>query len=286
MGALFGLLPFVVFFGLIVFGVIVSSIVHRLGSWNRIYEKTAKRYAGKVFPGYFLSRPSMSFDYGQSHCRVSNRKTLQFGEGRQTELTLQWPNRHWPDRKFKLDVTSNLGPEIKRRWQIKRAANSPVTLDDPPFDSKLKITSNNVETAERILTPAVQWQIELLRKHLGNQQLNININRGKLCIAKPTFIKDENMFDDFVRFSLSVYDQMMLTECEGIAFVAESSMQVIEDATCPICSESIEHQIVMCVRCKTPHCLDCWEYNGQCATFACNEVRCVTPDKLPEAPAM
>ena len=49
----------------------------------------------------------------------------------------------------------------------------------------------------------------------------------------------------------------------------------MEDFRCPICSNEVMQDMVVCKRCKTPHCAECWEYNGKCATFACMEERCI-----------
>jgi len=40
-------------------------------------------------------------------------------------------------------------------------------------------------------------------------------------------------------------------------------------ANCPVCGEVIFFNRIECARCDTPHHLDCWEYAGQCATYAC-----------------
>jgi hypothetical protein len=277
MNAVLVLIPILIFFALVTFAALVSAFVRRLGSWNRTYTMVAKRYGGQAYPGYLLSRPSIAFDYGQTSCRVATRKSFRFGEGKMTELVIQWPDKNWPDRKLKLEISSSpIQPAGK--WGLTRATQ-PVEIEGAAFKSKLYISSNRPEVAKRLLTPTVQWQIEQLRRHLGNQQLSISINRGRLLIAKPTFIKDQHLFDDFVRFGLELYDQMVLTECKGIAFVTRDEPTVIDNVTCPICSEPIEQQIVVCVRCKTPHCLDCWQYNGQCATFACNETRYMHADQ-------
>ena len=70
----------------------------------------------------------------------------------------------------------------------------------------------------------------------------------------------------------------MLGKVSGIEFVREDEAAVVNDVKCPICSEEITHDMVVCTRCKTPHCHDCWQYNGQCATFACSETRYVRAD--------
>jgi hypothetical protein len=38
---------------------------------------------------------------------------------------------------------------------------------------------------------------------------------------------------------------------------------------CLICVSTLESDIVLCIRCRTPHHKGCWDYTGECATFAC-----------------
>jgi hypothetical protein len=38
---------------------------------------------------------------------------------------------------------------------------------------------------------------------------------------------------------------------------------------CLICVSALESEIVLCIRCRTPHHQGCWEYAGECALFAC-----------------
>jgi hypothetical protein len=38
---------------------------------------------------------------------------------------------------------------------------------------------------------------------------------------------------------------------------------------CLICVSALESEVVLCIRCRTPHHQGCWEYAGECATFAC-----------------
>ena len=80
---------------------------------------------------------------------------------------------------------------------------------------------------------------------------------------------------DFTQCALELFDQMMLHKAEGVEFLHQNQAAVIEDFRCPICSDDVMHEMVVCRRCKTPHCAECWEYNGKCATFACMEERCI-----------
>lgn len=254
-----------------VFGGLFFSILRSLGNWNRVYQRLGKRYAAKqskggVFYGYLLTNPSLAFDYGRTYCHVKNRKSLKFKEGRQTELLMVWP-----DRRFKLEISTS--PTRSRSWGT--GGWKSVELNDPLFEDNFFVSTNQPETAENLLSSGVRWQLEQLRRHTGNLQLVVSINRGTLSISKPGYIKDYQLLDDYIRYSLELFDQMMLGSVEGIEFVRENEATVVSDVKCPICSEEIIHDMVVCTRCKTPHCLDCWQYNGQCATFACSETRFV-----------
>jgi len=64
-----------------------------------------------------------------------------------------------------------------------------------------------------------------------------------------------------------------MQKTRGLNFINEDEVTLLESMKCPICSEEIETETVCCLRCQTPHCRDCWSYNGECATYACNETR-------------
>lgn len=177
----------------------------------------------------------------------------------------------WPDKKIKLEISTT--PTRGRSWGP--GALKQVEIDNPQFQSHFYIASNQPVMAQKILSSSVQWQLEQLRQHTGNRQVQVSLQRGSLVISKPGYLKDYQRLDDFLRIGLELFDQMMLTYAVGIEFLHEGEASLVTDAKCPICSEQIKQEMVVCQRCKTPHCLDCWQYNGQCATFACSETRYV-----------
>ena len=244
-------------------------------SWSQVYRQLSKRYgggssgfkknAGKFAIGIGLKKPFLYFNYGRTFCRLRNRKSSQFSTSRSTEMLMDWR-----DRKLKLIVSTEsqrsspfIGTDSLRQ----------VFIDQPQFQSDFYVSSNRPEVAKGMLNHGVQWQIEQLRRHLGKPELLIKIAQGKLLVAKPGYIKDKQDLEDFVRFSLDLFDQLMLIGAEGLEFVNDTEASIVSDVKCPICSEEILQDMVVCTRCKTPHCRDCWQYNGQCATFACSEKR-------------
>ncbi len=258
---------------------IITGLMRRLSNWNRTYEKLGERYLGKkpskkggIVYAFLMNKPSLRFDYGRTFCSVRNRKSVRFSSRRQTEISMLWPNR-----KFKLEVSTSKVlspskiPTPSRVWTKK--SMKPIELDDDSFAGNMHVVSNNPDMANQILSRNVQWQIEQLKRLGAGQEISVELNRGSLVISKPGYIKAYQPLEDFVRLSLELFDQMMLVNAEGLEFVNEDMATVVDDVKCPICSEEIKFDLVVCTRCKTPHCRDCWQYNGQCATFACSEKR-------------
>lgn len=257
-------------------GVVVVTL-SRLNHWNRTYDRLGKRYAGKkgnkggAISGFLVTKPSLKFNYGRTFCSLRNRKAFGFSTGRATEISMIWPNR-----KLKLEIST--APQKNRSWGP--GAMKEVVVDDSAFQSDYYVSASEPRQAERLLTANVRWQVEQLRRLMGNAELNISIKAGHLVVGKPGYIKDYVLLEDFVRLSLELFDRLMLVDAEGIEFVNTDQASVVDDVKCPICSEEIMHNMVVCGRCKTPHCRDCWQYNGQCATFACCETRCLQVDSV------
>ena len=105
----------------------------------------------------------------------------------------------------------------------------------------------------------------------------VSIRRGRIIVSSAGLFRKPERLDDFIRLSLELFDQLQLSQTEGIEFVNHLEAAVIQEMVCPVCSSEIADDLVVCIRCKTPHCKDCWQYNGQCATFSCGETRFAIP---------
>jgi hypothetical protein len=58
-----------------------------------------------------------------------------------------------------------------------------------------------------------------------------------------------------------------LGPAEGVEIV-EAKTEV-EETECQICGTALTGDVVACVRCKTLHHKDCWDFNGVCSTYGC-----------------
>ncbi len=259
----------------IFFGGNILAALRGLGVWNQAYNRLSVRYGGKkkaggVMYGYALTNPSLIIDYGRTNCVLRNGHSNRFTGRRQTELVM-----NWPERKFRMEISSGLSETA--HWAARGLRS--VTLTDAdanqPFFKTFHIETNFPQFAIKLVTAAVQWQLEKILKLTEHREMLVSISGGQLSIAIPGYIKDFQRLDDFLQSGLNLFDQMMLVNVDGIEFLHVNEASVVADVKCPICSETITQNMVMCNRCKTPHCADCWQYNGQCATFACRETRYV-----------
>lgn len=254
--------------------IFARSVAVRLGVWTKSFQLLAKRYGTKV--RYTNARPWIKFQYGNSNCLLKN-VCSSIGGDRKTLLKIRWP-----DRKLKLFVSTFGVPKgfltSRRLKQIEIESVDFVQGNDQSFH----VSTNQPEVARELLAPSAQWKIQQLIQNAGKSGVEIYLNRGYLHIFKPGYIKGTMALDDFVRFGLELFDQFKMVVNDDIEFLPEDEVVVLSDVICPICSENLHHEIVTCVRCRTPHCADCWEYNGQCATFACNETRNLRSQSLTE----
>ncbi len=237
----------------------------KIGLWNQLIRQVAERYGGSARPGGLFSNPSLHMPYGQHYCHLKFRKR-NWGQTkkRSTEFTT-----NWPDRSLGLSIIS-VDPSLQLIHPRKLVQ---IQVRDTPFDKFFEIYGFPIEKTHKLLNPQVRWQFEELAKLNGDGKLYVTISSGFLTITKPGYIRDQINLIEFLRLSLALLDQFSLTCVDGIEFEESSSAKLLEQVICPICNEEIIEQMVVCLRCKTPHCRDCWEYNGQCAMFACGEQR-------------
>lgn len=151
-----------------------------------------------------------------------------------------------------------------------------VRMGDAEFERQYRITSEDSEAARALLTGGVRNVITLLGRVKGGP-IDIRFGSGQLIVQKVAVLDQAPELTAFVRHSLELLDQVMLSRSEGIEFVEQLGFQAIEDAKCPVCLDTIADDLVFCGRCKTAHHRECWIYSGKCSTYACGETQFVVP---------
>lgn len=245
------------FFAFLCMALLVGRWSLGIGRRKRYYKTLAQRYGGNVVSR--LMSPRLWFRYGATMGYLKCTRHRQFKE--QTVLMLTWP-----DKRMRFEIIS---PD--RVFKNRRSEQ--VNARDLGFEREFLIQTNGPDELRRLLSHGVRWKIEQLAMQLFVESVSVRLINGKLKIAKPGVIRQFQQLDDLVRLCLELHDQLLLTKSEGIDFIDDTEAKILGDVKCPICSEDVMDEMVICLRCKTPHCKDCWQYNGHCATFACNETR-------------
>ncbi|MGI9519502.1 MAG: hypothetical protein ACR2NP_20795 [Pirellulaceae bacterium] len=247
--------------------IIILNLVQGRSQWTQAFEKLAERYGGWYHSAKLTRPPVATFKYKDAECRIRCRRIGRNRSTKTTEMRIAWPQVK--------PLTMEIVP-VSHSPQLRGLRSSePMTTEDAAFDEifHVFVGKRKPQNARRLLSSGVRWQVQQLGAHLGSVPIRITIDRGWLTIRKYVYIKSAEDLDDFARFCLELFDQFTLTLSEGIEFREDVVMTAVEQLQCPICSSDIEGQMVVCVRCKTPHCLDCWQYNTKCGMYACDEGR-------------
>ena len=208
-------------------------------------------------------RPALVFDYGRTMARLFHRGSPWRNVNKQTILETDFPLR-----------PSGQRISIESRDHSRDESSSHVKTGDEEFDRVFCVLASDPALANQLLTDAVKWKMMEL-KDLQESQIKFELANGKLQTSTQQWFRTGQSLLDFVQGSLDLFDQLMLHKADGLEFTEANQAAVMEDFRCPICSDDVMQEMVVCKRCKTPHCAECWEYNGKCATFACMEERFV-----------
>lgn len=264
--------------GFVIFGfiyVVVSVINFLAGGSNSGHKRSQSRNAvlapirqrfgaenmrATQLGEFNVFRPKLSFDYGRTMARLLHRGSPWHGGHKQTILETDFALR----------------PSGQRISVVTRVSNdqyaSYIKTGDKDFDAAFHVLAMDPALANQLLTDAVKWKmLEIKSLHRG--KVKFEIVNGKLRTSTDDWFKTGQSLLDFVQGGLELFDQLMLHKADGLEFTESNQAAVMEDFRCPICSDDVMHEMVVCKRCKTPHCAECWEYNGKCATFACMEKR-------------
>jgi len=245
--------------------VIVGRIwVRTMRRHSRAFLAMAQRHRGSIVRGGIFRDPRLKFAFGTTRCQLRLTGNRRRWGGRSTVIEIEWP-----DRRLELVVVSR-DHALGASWTAELASLAPI---DPTFDAGFLVASNQPDDARDILIPAVRWQIELLANLPKRKGIAIRLANGRWSIAKPGIIEEQLRMEELIRLAIEFVSHVRLAGSQDVSFVGTDVASTVESIKCPVCANDITAAMVVCVRCKTPHCLDCWEYNGRCGMFACGETR-------------
>lgn len=260
-------LIFAAFIGLMV--VLAARAQSRADVWNQAFAAASRRFTGEFSHGGWFSAPQLRFRYGSTYARLGMFSANGKSGPRCLELVVQFPDAR---------VRCEILPKPPAIPLIQEAADLlPLEFDWEDFRHQWRVMADDGDDARSLLSTGVRWQVDQLWQSPERSDVAISIRPGWLLIRKKWSSTRPADIEQFVENSLALYDQAALTRSQGIEFVGDGTIQVIEDAHCRICGESMQSDIVYCKRCKTPHHRECWEYTGICSVYGCREAVYLVP---------
>jgi hypothetical protein len=270
-------IAFLIFAALIATLVIMAARAQsRADRWNQAFAGAARRFGGNLKFGGWFSYPQLRINYGSTFARLTTY-TIDGSRGpRCLELVIQFP-----DARFHCDVLPK-----PPSWQLisETAGLFPVEFNWEELRHRWQVRARDGDEARTFLSAGVRWQIEQLWEGPEHGEVALSVRPGWLLLRKKWTSTRPLDIEQFVELGLSLFDQAALTRTVGIEFIDEGAIQVLDHAQCRVCGDAMEDDIVYCRRCKTPHHLECWEYNGACSTYGCRETQYLLPRRASTLP--
>lgn len=147
-----------------------------------------------------------------------------------------------------------------------------VLLAAPEFEQYFMLRADDAGFARGVLTPALREKIYKVWSLGGGGYARVDLFPHKLAVQKEEPLSAlylgafvEKCIELRAEMEVSVRDQ------EGVQWLDAPARDLT--VTCPICGSKGAENWVKCLRCKTSHHRDCWEWNAGCSMFACGESR-------------
>ena len=237
---------------------------HDLADLNRAYQRFAETRNGEIHNRQLFQSPKVSFVHHGARSLLSVYESGDSTGTLHTQLTYTVPEG-WP---YRLEVFP------QRRPGESVSSPSDIRIGDDEFDARYVVKSNDEKFAREFLDGAARQALEDLRNLLGNDRILVSLNSSRLMVRKESVISTSDDLSVFSDLAGRLHDRIELLweRASGIEILDGASEG--EAPKCQICGSDIaEEARVNCRRCGTPHHKDCWEFNGQCSTYACGEKR-------------
>ncbi len=242
---------------------------HDLGKLRNTFQRFAEIHDGRTHDRQLFESPKVSFVFHGSHALLSIYESSDTTPQFYTQLTFTIP-QGWD---FRLEVF----PQRFQEDDVKYLNVDDIRIGDPEFDPRYVIKSNDENFAREFLDARTRMAIDDLRNLKGNDRILVSANASRLMVRKRQILGDLGDLAVFSDLSCQVFDRILLflQRASGIEIMEDSAAAPVEDPVCQVCGAPVSKEgRVYCRRCRTPHHKDCWEFNGQCSTYACGEKRC------------
>jgi hypothetical protein len=251
-----------------------------LALWNQPALEALRRARGGVVEhaSWFLTAPALRFrDEGL--------------EGR-IELSVASCSPTAPVLLLKAHLTASEAMPGRCRLAVRRGRGvagslAATPLGDPEFDGRLTFATGSHVQAEALIRAGIRAPLlEIFQLSSNLDELEIVYDGRRLVVARSLAMRWQ---EDWPGWALKLMDRNLRLLFEVLRSVepelAREDVETVElepamlesgaDTLCLVCAGNMTHgRAAICLGCETPHHLECWSYNGQCALFGCGSTLC------------
>jgi hypothetical protein len=239
-----------------------------LGRLREAFRAFAERRGGDLVDRPLFEPPRVAFVHGAARAVLSLYEAP--GGGAHTQIAFTVP-QGWGRR---LEIF----PESSRPDEPWVARDRDARLGDPAFDARWAVRADDAAFAREFLDGRTRQALEALRALGAGGHALVSLTPSRLLVRKAGALEPAADLDAFADLAGLVHDRVFFfwQRLSGIEILEESPPERPAEPVCRVCGAAIAPEArVTCRRCRTPHHRDCWEFNGQCSTYACGERRWV-----------
>lgn len=234
--------------------------------FNRELHRFARSWRGHVERSHAFAHPRITLKLGESPA------VLEYSGGGDDGV-----RTHLQISLYDVRVRLELRPQGLAQRLGKYLGMQDIEIGSPAFDSAFIIQGSDERQIRECLTPAVQesvLKVAKCGKH-GRFDLHLQLGSGSLRITKHEHITSAAELSNFVRCCFELLVQLQKPLSAGIEFVESTrqSTAALQETECQVCGDPLLEKVVHCMKCKTPHHLDCWQYFGSCSVYGCGQKR-------------
>ena len=242
---------------------------HNSGQWNEALLHVSRRFHGIMQAGGWFQEPGVWLRHGTAQARLTVTPIRGSRYERCVLFTMEQREVQTRFEVYYYQTRETLLP-------AKRGLTN-VEFDWEDFRSRWRVLAEDGEATRHLLSDGVRLAIEMLSRQPIPGEMTISVSPGWMVVRKVWHSPRGVDLEKFVERACGLVDQLNLAAAAGIEFISGEQAELIETARCGVCGENLNHEVVICRRCNTPHHRECWQYGGGCATYGCGSREFATP---------
>ena len=153
-----------------------------------------------------------------------------------------------------------------RRAILDQLGLKDIQVGEHEFDDALEIWGRDEELVRRKLTRDARG---ILLQADKRWDFFLRLTPNLLTIRARMVPFDRYQVESIAGMGFQLLDILDLKSPAAVVISTVREM-LDKDTKCPVCGTPLSKgQVVRCLKCRSAHHADCWQFNGMCATFAC-----------------